>query len=106
MQIGDKLVGETGDVRGAAIQLQEYRLRVGESLSENIEEAKHLSPNLGEQIQELHRIGCGPIFRGETPKGGIEREAFLIIRISLGRSPLGYGTPCPLAECSYALRLL
>ena len=70
MQLGDKLANETGDVRDSARQIQEYRLRVGENLRENIDEVLRLSPELGAQLRTLRRIGVCPIFRGEAPKGG------------------------------------
>ena len=46
----------TGDVRCATSQVREYRLRIGENLIGNIEEARHLFPWLGLQMQELHRV--------------------------------------------------
>ena len=73
MQMGDKLVKEYGDVRDAARQIQEYRFRLAENLIGEIEEVKHLSPKLGGEVQEIHRLGVCPVFRGDTPKGERER---------------------------------
>ena len=41
MDIGDKLVAKTGDVKDAAIQMREYRLRTREDLVGNLEKIKH-----------------------------------------------------------------
>ena len=73
MKRGDELVQQMGDIRGAVCHVQEYRLRISEDLLSNIKEATHLSPMLGEKVQELCRIGVCPLFRGETPTGERER---------------------------------
>ena len=59
-----------GDVRDAVRHIQEHRLRMGEDLIANSEEVKHLSPILGERVQEMCRIGVRPAFRGPTPHWG------------------------------------
>ena len=74
MDLGDKLVHDCGgEVRDAARHVQEWRLRRGENFEEKIDEVLHLSPDLGEKLKEVHRIGVQPIFRGETPHGERER---------------------------------
>ena len=64
---GDQLISKVGSLRDACRSSQEHFMRQQAELVRNAREHLSESPELTEDIAEIHHLGAIPRFRGQTP---------------------------------------